>query len=76
MPSFQKMEMGEILSSLLNVQLNFPIGGLALIVKKEFLIHSFATHGIFFNTLSLSWGNIILPFMIHRKFQILLFEHL
>ena len=49
--------MGKILYSSFKVQLDFPIQGLAVVVKKNCPMRG-----------SLSWENIIVPFMTHREF--------
>ena len=63
--------MGKIPYSSFKVQLYFPILGLAVILKKRFphsrLRRSWGNFSSVF-LLSLSWGNIIVPFMTHREF--------
>lgn len=65
------MGMGKIPYSSFNVQLYFPILGLAVILKKRFpherQSRSWGNFSSVF-LLSLSWGNIIVPFMTHREF--------
>ena len=65
------MGTGKIPYSSFKVQLYFPILGLAVILKKRFphsrLCRSWGNLSSVF-LLSLSWGNIIVPFMTHREF--------
>ena len=61
----------EILYESWKVQLNFPMKGLAGIVKKNFPMSGGAANGeIFFLLwlLSLEWGNLIVPWMMNREF--------
>ena len=65
------MGTGKIPYSSFKVQLYFPILGLAVILKTNFPIRgSAASWGNLSSVflLSLSWGNIIVPFMTQREF--------
>ena len=57
-PVTLKKGTGKIPYSSFKVQLYFPIQGLAVVVKKNCPMRG-----------SLSWENIIVPFVTHREFQ-------
>ena len=75
-PSFQKMGTGKIPYSSFKVQLNFPIQGLAVVVKNNFPIRGFATHGeIIFHYACKAFhgGNGNVPFVIQGEFSFPIF---
>ena len=63
------MGTGKILYSSFKVQLNFPIQGLAVIVKKNFPIRGSAAHGEIYlhHSCSAIHGENIVPFVIHGE---------